>query len=99
MIPEITPCLTLSISHLQPEDRDMLDCDAPCPVSHTGKYGAVCYVVEDLALPHAEFNYDEGGWSPAFHECLRFALRHGCGLVRFDHDGPEFPGLPTFTGH
>lgn len=99
---EIERCLTLNLRHLRPEDRDMLDCDAPAPGLHIAcggdHAGAICYANPDLLrLPHQEFNYDEGGWSPEFHECLRYAARLGCYLVRFDGDGPEVPDLPTFT--
>jgi hypothetical protein len=98
---EIVQCLTLHLSHLPPADRDMLDDDAPAPClfKAVGDYhqGAMCYANGDLIrLPHEEYNYEDNGWSRAFHECLRYAARLNCFLVRFDGEGPIVPDLPTF---
>jgi len=89
--PFIFRVLDISTGHMTREDSERLFAESEDLTAYElGEYGWLVYVGE------IDDNWPEENWSGAFRNVLQAAKGLGCDYVRFDRDGREYEGLPTF---
>ena len=81
----------VSTQHVTRSDGLLMGTDAGAVAQINGGYGTI-FSTCDTALEHLKTK----GYSVALFKIMRQARAQGADYVRFDSDGAEIPGWPTF---
>ena len=89
--PFIFKVLDISTGHMTKADNEALEeYEAVVPSYELKEYGWLVYVGE------IDDNWPDHVMSEEFRRIMREAAELDCDYVRFDRDGREYPGLPSF---